>query len=267
MYPETQGITSRFLRSKIEPLLGLVTQVPDRLPPSVREAEGLMPIAEALYQVHVPDSLDTATRARERIAFEELFLLQIAAERARRRRLSGAGVVDRRTTSRSPGDSSRPCRSSSPTDSASPAHEILTDLAAAGPMNRLLQGDVGSGKTVVAALAALMTHHAGMQTAVMAPTEILARQHHATLDQLLTPHGLPPRLLVGSTSAAARREILAGLAAGHDSLIVGTHALIEDDVVLMQPRARRSSTSSIASASRNGSVCARRRARCRTTSP
>ena len=100
-------------------------------------------------------------------------------------------------------------------------------------MNRLLQGDVGSGKTVVAALAALMTHHAGFQTAVMAPTEILARQHHATLEALLGEHGLPPRLLVGSTSAAARREILAGLAGGHDSLIVGTHALIEDDVAMV----------------------------------
>jgi len=232
VYPETQGITSRFLRSRIEPLLGLVTQVPDRLPPSVREAEDLMPIGEALYQVHVPDSLDAARRGRERIAFEELFLLQLAAERARRRRLGGAGVVipyDVEVARRF--SASLPFKLTDGQRVA--AHEILTDLAAVGPMNRLLQGDVGSGKTVVAALAALMTHSAGMQTAVMAPTEILARQHHATLDHLLSPHGLPPRLLVGSTSAAARREILAGLAAGHDSLIVGTHALIEDDVVVI----------------------------------
>ena len=232
IYPETQGITSRFLRTRIEPLLGLATQVPDRLPPSIREAEGLMPIAEALYQVHVPDDLATAARARERIAFEELFLLQVAAERARRRRMSGPGVIvgydielARRFVATLPFKL---------TDGQRVAgHEILTDLAAPGPMNRLLQGDVGSGKTVVAALAALMTHHAGFQTAVMAPTEILARQHHATLDKLLTQHGLPPRLLVGSTSAAARREILAGLAGGHDSLIVGTHALIEDDVAMI----------------------------------
>ena len=231
IYPETQGISSRFLRGKIEPLLGLVTQVSDRIPPAVREAEHLMPIDEALYQVHVPSSLENASRARERIAFEEMFLLQIAAERARRRRLRGTGVVipyDIEVARRFA--ASLPFKLTDGQRVA--AHEILTDLAAAGPMNRLLQGDVGSGKTVVAALAALMTHHAGMQTAVMAPTEILARQHYATLDQLLTPHGLPPRLLVGSTSAAARREILAGLAAGHDSLIVGTHALIEDDVVL-----------------------------------
>jgi ATP-dependent DNA helicase RecG len=232
VYPETEGITSRFLRSRIEPLLGFTTQVPDRLPPSVRDAEGLMPIDEALYQVHKPESLDTATRGRERIAFEELFLLQMAAERARRRRMSGPGVIvaydielARQFVATLPFTLTNGQRVA--------AHEILTDLAAPGPMNRLLQGDVGSGKTVVAALAALMTHHSGFQTAVMAPTEILARQHHATLEALLGEHGLPPRLLVGSTSAAARREILAGLAGGHDSLIVGTHALIEDDVVLV----------------------------------
>ena len=232
VYPETEGITSRFLRSKIEPLLGFTTQVPDRLPSSVREAEGLMPIADALYQVHKPESLEIATQARERIAFEELFLLQVAAERARRRRMSGPGVivaydieVARRFVATLPFKLTDGQRVA--------AHEILTDLAAPGPMNRLLQGDVGSGKTVVAALAALMTHHAGFQTAVMAPTEILARQHHATLEALLGAHGLPPRLLVGSTSAAARREILAGLAGGHDSLIVGTHALIEDDVAMV----------------------------------
>ncbi len=232
VYPETDGISSRFLRTKIEPLLGFTTQVPDRLPPSVRDEEGLTPIAEALYQVHKPQDQESATRARERIAFEELFLLQVAAERARRRRMSGPGVIvaydielARRFVATLPFKLTDGQRVA--------AHEILTDLAAPGPMNRLLQGDVGSGKTVVAALAALMTHNAGFQTAVMAPTEILARQHHATLEKLLGPHGLPPRLLVGSTSAAARREILAGLAGGHDSLIVGTHALIEDDVAMV----------------------------------
>ena len=150
-----------------------------------------MPIAEALYQVHVPDSLATAARARERIAFEELFLLQVAAERARRRRMSGPGVIvgydielARRFVATLPFKLTDGQRVA--------AHEILTDLAAPGPMNRLLQGDVGSGKTVVAALAALMTHHAGFQTAVMAPTEILARQHHATLDQPADQHGSRP---------------------------------------------------------------------------
>jgi ATP-dependent DNA helicase RecG len=110
------------------------------------------------------------------------------------------------------------------------AHAILTDMARPGPMNRLLQGDVGSGKTVVAAMAALMAHHAGFQTLVMAPTEILARQHHATLDGLLAPHGVSVRLLIGATPVRARREILGGVASGQDTLLVGTHALTEDEV-------------------------------------
>jgi ATP-dependent DNA helicase RecG len=112
------------------------------------------------------------------------------------------------------------------------AYWILQDMAADGPMNRLLQGDVGSGKTVVAAMAAHMAHAGGHQTAFMAPTEILARQHHQTLRQLLEPHGMSVRLLAGSTTQRVRREVLDGIAAGHDHVLVGTHALIEDDVVL-----------------------------------
>ena len=231
VYPETRRLTSAMLRTYVARVIHLAEGVVDRLPDEVRTAEGLMSIAETLRQLHVPDDQANATRAKERIAFEEHFLLQLAAERARRRRLSGQGVVIAYDV-----QVARAFVATLPfklTDSQRvAAHEVLTDLASTGPMNRLLQGDVGSGKTVVAAMAALMAHRAGAQTAVMAPTEILARQHHATLDRLLTPHGLPPRLLVGSTSARARREVLEGLAAGHDGLAVGTHALIEDDVVL-----------------------------------
>jgi len=231
VYPETEKLSSRWLRSRIEPLLPLADTLPDRLPPSVRESQNLITIADAIRQVHFPDSEDDVARARERIGFEELFLLKLASGRARRRRLSSAGVVV-------PYDVgvARSFAQSLPfqlTDAQRiSAHEILTDMAAEGPMSRLLHGDVGSGKTVVAAMAALMTHRAGLQTALMAPTEILARQHFVTLDRLLSPCGLPPRLLVGSTSAGARREIKEGVAAGHDALIVGTHALIEEDVVI-----------------------------------
>ena len=219
VYPETRRLTSAMLRTYVARVIHLAEGVVDRLPDEVRTAEGLMSIAETLRQLHVPDDQANATRAKERIAFEEHFLLQLAAERARRRRLSGQGVVIAYDV-----QVARAFVATLPfklTDSQRvAAHEVLTDLASTGPMNRLLQGDVGSGKTVVAAMAALMAHRAGAQTAVMAPTEILA------------PHGLPPRLLVGSTSARARREVLEGLAAGHDGLAVGTHALIEDDVVL-----------------------------------
>ncbi len=231
VYPETEKLTSRYLRMLIGRLLPVVDQLPDRLPPEVRRQEGLMGVGEALRQVHVPDDEHMAGVARERLAFEELFLLQMAAERARRRRLSSSGMVvaydvelARAFVAGLPFRLTEGQRRS--------AHEILTDMASPGPMNRLLQGDVGSGKTAVAAMAVLLTHRAGHQSVVMAPTEILAQQHHTTLEALLSAHGVAPRLLLGSTPARARREILDGLAGGHDSLVVGTHALIEDDVIL-----------------------------------
>jgi ATP-dependent DNA helicase RecG len=230
VYAETKGITSKWLRDQIEPLLRLAAALPERLPASVRIGNGLMPIAEAVHHVHFPDDETSRARAHERIAFEELFLLQLASQRARRRRMSAAGVVVPYSV-----EVARSFAQSLPFQLTSgqraSAHQILTDMAAAGPMNRLLQGDVGSGKTAVAAMAAVLTSAAGLQTAVMAPTEILARQHHNTLTELLTPHELAPRLLVGSTPARARREILEAMANGREPLLVGTHTLIEDDVV------------------------------------
>jgi ATP-dependent DNA helicase RecG len=233
VYPETDKVSSKQLRSWIEPVLGLADSLPDRLPPSVRTAEQLMPIGAALHQVHFPDDEASRLRAHERIAFEELFLLQLAAERARRRRLSGTGVVIPYDV-----DVARAFAASLPFQltggQRASAHQILTDMAGSGSMNRLLQGDVGSGKTVVAAMAALMTARATFQTAVMAPTEILARQHHATLTEMLAPHDIAPRLLVGSTPPRARAEIVEAMANGLEQLLVGTHALIEDDVVFSE---------------------------------
>lgn len=229
VYPETEGLTSRFLRERIQPLLPAADRLDDPLPPRVREHEGLLSLPEAVRQIHQPTSAELRDRAFERIAFSELFLLQLAAQRARRRRLAGTGVVipyDARVARDFV--ASLPFRLTDGQRRA--AHEILLDLQGSGPMNRLLQGDVGSGKTVVAAMAALMTERAGFQTLVMAPTEILARQHHATLSALLEPHGVAVRLLLGATPTRARREILAGVASGSDAVLVGTHALIEDDV-------------------------------------
>jgi ATP-dependent DNA helicase RecG len=229
VYPETGGLTSRHLRERIAPLLPLTELLADALPDALREEEGLLPLGEALRALHAPTSPELVDRARERIGFEELFVLQLAAQRARRRRLSGAGVVVPYDpdVARSFADS-LPFRLTDGQRRA--AHGILTDMAQPGPMNRLLQGDVGSGKTVVAAMAALMAHQACFQTLVMAPTEILARQHHGTLDALLAPHGVSVRLLIGATPARARREILGGVASGQDTLLVGTHALTEDEV-------------------------------------
>ncbi|MFN2450814.1 MAG: ATP-dependent DNA helicase RecG [Candidatus Dormibacteria bacterium] len=232
VYPETDGVSSRFLRARIEPLLPLTAGLPDPLPPEVRLHERLPELAAALREIHLPTDPVARDAGLERIAFEELFLLQLAALRARRRRLAGHGVVVPYDV-----EVAREFAAALPfrlTDAQRVAgHEILGDLAGAGPMNRLLQGDVGSGKTVVAALAALMAARAGFQTAVMAPTEILARQHHRTLEVLLGQHGVGTRLLLGSTPARARREVLEGLATGQDQVVVGTHALIEDDVRLV----------------------------------
>jgi ATP-dependent DNA helicase RecG len=229
VYPETDGVSSKRLRTLIAQVLAVADQLPDALPPEVRRAERLLPVAVALRQVHAPETEDDVAAARERLAFEELFLIQLAAERARRRRLSSAGVVIPYQVELARAFvAGLPFRLTEGQRVA--AHQVLSDMASPGPMNRLLQGDVGSGKTVVAAMATLLTHAAGHQSVVMAPTEILAQQHHATLAQLLASQGLEPRLLLGSTPTRARREILDSLTSGHDSLVVGTHALIEDDV-------------------------------------
>jgi ATP-dependent DNA helicase RecG len=229
VYPETDGVSSKYLRSLVEPLLTIADSVADVLPPDLRKKEGLLSIRDALVAVHHPETDAQAEAGRERIAFEELFMLQLAAQRARRRRLDAAGAqvpyeveVAKEFTSTLPFKLTDGQRIA--------AHEILTDMAGTGPMNRLLQGDVGSGKTVVAAMAARMAHVAQYQTVVMAPTEILARQHYKTLSDLLEPHGMHVRLLVGGVSGRARREIVDGLSGGQDPVLVGTHALIEDDV-------------------------------------
>jgi ATP-dependent DNA helicase RecG len=229
VYPETEGVSSKYLRSLVEPLLTVADTVSDVLPPDIREKEKLLSIRDALLAVHRPESDGQAQAGQERLAFEELFLLQLAAQRARRRRLDASGaqipydveVAKEFTTS-------LPFKLTDGQRIAT--HEILTDMSGTGPMNRLLQGDVGSGKTVVAAMAARMAYAAQYQTVVMAPTEILARQHHQTLSELLEPHGMHVRLLVGGVSGRARREIVEGLSGGHDPVVVGTHALIEDDV-------------------------------------
>ncbi len=228
-YPETAGVTSRWLRPRVRDLLPLAAAVAETLPEPVLAEEGLVPLKEALSQIHFPADHLELERARARFGFEELFYPQLAALLARQQRLARKGT-------RSPYDvavarsfaQSLPFRLTD--DQRRAAHEILIDLDRPSPMNRLLQGDVGSGKTVVAAMAARMAIAAGHQVVLMAPTEILARQHHETLRELLAPFQIWPRLLVGSTGARQRREILGGLAAGTDKLVVGTHALIEDEV-------------------------------------
>ena len=199
------------------------------LPGRLRAAEGLPERAAALAAVHFPESAEETEPARLRLAFEELLLAELAfgARRRARRERESAPVL------RPTGELVDPWLAGLPfeptRDQRAAFAAVDEDLAAGRPMQRLLMGEVGSGKTVVALHAMLRAAESGGQAALMAPTETLAEQHLATLDRLLGGH-VPIALLTGSTPAARRREILGRLATGELALVVGTHALIEEGV-------------------------------------
>ena len=229
IYPETRGLTSRWLRERILPLLWMADHFEEDLPADVIERRKLMPRAVAIKQVHFPDSFGELEQARNRFAFEEIFVNQLAnqlAKRARKSHPAHAIAFDERAA--------RAFVAALPfkltTAQRRAAWQILTDMTKGEPMNRLLEGDVGSGKTVVAAMAMHHAAKAGFQSMLLAPTEILARQHADVVESLLRPFGVVVGMLLGSTPAAARRSLLASIADGTVDVLVGTHALIEEDV-------------------------------------
>jgi ATP-dependent DNA helicase RecG len=229
VHPLTRGLHARAVRAAVRHALDAVAgQVPDPLPADVRTAAALMPLADALRQIHFPDDDASLARAREALAFEELFHLQTVLE-VRRRVLAeeGRGLV-----TAGPGALAARAHAALPFtltgDQERALGEIVADLRRPFPMHRLLIGDVGSGKTVVALLAALHVVEQGLQVAFMAPTEILARQHAGTLERFAAPAGVEVAVLTGTTPAAARRTLAARLAAGEPLLVTGTHALLEE---------------------------------------
>jgi ATP-dependent DNA helicase RecG len=227
----TKGLNGRALRKAIRGALDAAADaVPDPVPEDVRAARGLSSLGEALRQIHFPDDDQKYEAARERLAFEELFLLQSVLE-LRRRLLGQEG---RGLATAGPGRLAQLARAALPytlTDDQTRAlSEIVADLGSPAPMHRLLVGDVGSGKTVVALLAALHVIEAGHQVAFMAPTEILARQHALTLQRQAAAAGVQPALITGATPAAERKALAMRLATGEPTLLVGTHALLEDKV-------------------------------------
>lgn len=228
-----KGYTPRFISGLVKKLLShpLFSQTSDTLPSEVVEAYHLMPWREAVTNMHFPKSPDHLAKARERMKFEELFYLQLHIlryARARSRRIRGLifgtigdyfnGFYKKCLPFELTGAQKRVLK------------EIRADTRTGRQMNRLLQGDVGSGKTMVAFMSMLMAADNGYQGALMAPTEILATQHYETLSEWGRQIGINVRLLTGSTRAAERREIHAGLTDGSIHIIVGTHALIEDSV-------------------------------------
>ncbi|MGB0873174.1 MAG: ATP-dependent DNA helicase RecG [Solirubrobacterales bacterium] len=228
MYSSTEGLKSQRLRELVAELNGLESNVIEPLPGRLRAKERLMGRADALAELHVPRSRSTTESARERLAFEDLLLQQLALGMRRHKRNAGRAAMPL------PPQLSivEPWRERLPFeltgDQRAAITEIDADLATDVPMQRLLMGEVGSGKTVVALSAMLRAAENDSQAALMAPTETLAEQHFATLDRMLPQ--VPLALLTGSTPAKRRSEILERLASGELPLVVGTHALIEPTV-------------------------------------
>jgi ATP-dependent DNA helicase RecG len=237
VYPLTEGIKPgqmrRWLHTAIEGgprRTGVVGEVPDPLPPGVRERHRLPDIAAALRQVHFPDDVERLFSARRRLAFDELLVLQLALAQRRARWTAQASAIP---LSVGEADFSQwiaelPFALTGAQQRS--LEEIRADVAKRVPMSRLLEGDVGSGKTVVAALTARIAAASGAQTALMAPTELLAEQHARSLAALFANGGPTHALLTSSVTGERRREILAGLADGSIDVAVGTHALVEEHV-------------------------------------
>ena len=229
VHPATYGISPDTLRKLAWEDYPLFRHVVEPLPAALRVAEGLADRSGALAAAHFPDTEDEAAQARHRLAFEELFLLQLAV--AGRRRAHGGA---RRAAELEPsGELVDAWIGSLPFELTGDQRKAMAaidaDLAKGAPMQRLLMGEVGSGKTVIALAAMLRAAENGRQAALMAPTETLAEQHLITIDRLLGGM-VPVELLTGSTPAARRRDLLARLGSGELSLVVGTHALIEETV-------------------------------------
>ncbi len=245
MYRRLGNFSGRRIRTLVARALEAVGEIPDPLARVLPPALGLAPLGRALAGVHFPlpagadlppnESLleelgARRTPAHRRLAFEELLALALVLERERgRRRRQSAPACAISEEVREAARQVLPFRLSEAQKRA--LAEIVADLQRSFPMARLLQGDVGSGKTIVAALAALVALASGHQVALLAPTELLAQQHHGTLTALLASTPFRPELLIGSLPAAEKRRVRGGLAEGSAHFVVGTHALIEDAVV------------------------------------
>ncbi len=231
IYPLTEGLNARAFRSLMKSAVdAYAPSLREVLPAGVRERQRLMGRSDAYRAIHFPDRDDELKEARRRLAFEELFCLQLGLAV-----LKSIQQHEELGVSHPPdGELTARLLEGLPFSLTGAQWrvygEIRRDMESPRPMHRLIQGDVGSGKTVLAALAILKAVWGGHQAALMAPTEILAEQHFRNLGQLLSEVGVPAVLLSGSQSRRAREEILAAIAARQAGLVVGTHALISDEV-------------------------------------
>jgi ATP-dependent DNA helicase RecG len=234
IYPATAALTHRQIRrivqANLDTLLAAAEEEEESLPDALRERLNLPGLRLAFEWVHQPPSLNHAEAARRRFAFEELFVLQLLYARARyENREKRQGIAFQRSNALV-----RPFNDSLPfalTDAQKRVlAEISADMGAGWPMNRLLQGDVGSGKTVIALFAMLRAIENGYQAALMAPTELLAEQHQRTIASMVEALPIQPVILRSGLRAAERREALNRIASGNAQLVIGTHALIQEGV-------------------------------------
>ncbi|WP_055564473.1 ATP-dependent DNA helicase RecG [Streptomyces atriruber] len=241
IYPATAKLESWKIAKSVDMVLPSAQEAQDPLPPALRDGRGLIPLTEALLKIHRPHSKADIEAARDRLKWDEAFVLQVALARRRyadaqlpavARRPRSGGLLDAF-------DAKLPFTLTEGQEKVS--KEIFDDLATEHPMHRLLQGEVGSGKTMVALRAMLAVVDAGGQAAMLAPTEVLAQQHHRSIVEMMgelaeggmlggAEHATKVTLLTGSMGAAARRQALLDLVTGEAGIVIGTHALIEDKV-------------------------------------
>ena len=237
VYPSTEklknaGITgkvmNKIMAAALQSVSGTVTET---LPEYILKEKGLVPLAFALTNIHFPKDMNALRKAEYRLKFEELFFLQLSLLKQKYIRSRNEHGIPMPKV----GDAFNICYNALPYSLTGAQKrvikEIRADMMSGRQMNRLLQGDVGSGKTMVAVLSALIAYGNGYQSCIMAPTEVLARQHFANIRKYLSGTGVEITILTGTTKASERRTLLADLASGKTGIIVGTHALIEDNVV------------------------------------
>ena len=227
VYPQTEGLTSSAIAKCVRQLLPHAELLPDPLPSEMLKKYRLLSKADAVRAIHCPATEEEAFAARRRLIYEELLVLQLGIGRMKNHGAASTGAPMKKADASPFWES----LSFSPTGAQRRAvEEILTDMSGETSMNRLLQGDVGSGKTLVAAAAIWACIRAGYQAALLAPTEILASQHAENLNRLLSPFGMRVALLTGGMKAAARRTTLAAIRDDEADLIVGTHAILSEGV-------------------------------------
>jgi ATP-dependent DNA helicase RecG len=230
VYPLIEGVSADVVREAVVTVLPAAGKLVDPLPNVVREQYGLMELATSIQNIHFPADSDAKEAARRRLIFDEFFYLQLGFLQRRHllRQIHTQAIIKPTGVLIDRFREMLPFQLTNAQQRV--VSEILSDLQQAAPMNRLVQGDVGSGKTVVAVMAILAAIQSGYQTALMAPTEVLAEQHYRKLVGWFNLLHLPVELLTGSTKAAKRRQIYSELETGELSIAVGTHALIQDKV-------------------------------------